>query len=81
MTTEQLAERLKCENVPRNYYSLDGGLPLERWCLNNDAGVFEVYYSERGKKEWIAVFADEDDACEYLYQRIINTMRHMKGHT
>ncbi len=74
MTKVELENRLKSENVPKEMYSLDGGLPGECLCLGRTGLVWEVYYSERGLKTDLKQFASEHDACEYFYQRLKDMM-------
>jgi hypothetical protein len=47
-------------------YSLGGGLPNERYVLDQESDGWAVYYSERGQKSNKLVFETEDQACRYL---------------
>lgn len=42
------------------------------WCVeqNKEDGVWEVYYLERGNKNNLQRFADEDQACCYMLGRL-----------
>lgn len=71
MTKVQLLEILMQKNIPNDLYSLKGGLPNERYCLNEFNGNWEVYYSERGVKSQLKDFSNEEEACEYLYNKLI----------
>lgn len=53
-------------HVPKDMYSLNGGLPSEAYCINKIEGYWEVYYSERGQKSSLKVFQTESEACEYF---------------
>lgn len=53
-------------NVPMDAYSLNGGLPNETYCIGNNHGTWEVYYSERGHKIGLTKFRKEDEACNYF---------------
>lgn len=43
LTKWELRQRLRTENVPEDCYSLDGGLPEERYCLAKSDSGWEVY--------------------------------------
>ena len=52
MTVNELEKILIQKDVPQNLYSiLVGGFPNEAFCLVKSDSAWEVYYSERGKKE------------------------------
>ena len=71
MTVTELKHELVRQRVPNNLYSLlAGGLPNEVFCLVYEKGVWEVYYSERGKKRGAKAFASESDACAYLLRKL-----------
>lgn len=69
MNRNDLLEILRRENIPENAYSLFGGLPNEKFCINK-MEYWEVYYSERGIKTQLKKFDTEDKACEYLYKKL-----------
>lgn len=66
----QELERILVDKKISSDYSLDGGLPSEVFCLNENNGKWEVYYSERGNKSDLKVFDNESDACEYFLREI-----------
>lgn len=70
MKKSELRKKLKKENIPKCYYSLDGGLPNEAYCLSKVKNGWEVYYSERGLKSGLKIFASETEACNYIYNLI-----------
>ncbi|WP_349407778.1 hypothetical protein [Pseudalkalibacillus sp. SCS-8] len=72
MNIQKLKEVLEKKNIPSHYYSLDGGLPNDAWCLRKSAVRWEVYYSERGKKYSVKEFTSEEEACNYLYNKLSN---------
>lgn len=53
-------------------YSLGGGLPNERYVLDQEAKGWVVYYSERGQQSGKRVFDTEDEACRYLLKLLTN---------
>jgi hypothetical protein len=75
MKKYDLQKILRNENVPQDSYYLDGGYPNEAYCLGFNEDVWEVYYSERGKKTSLKTFADEEDACNYFYNWLINGLK------
>jgi hypothetical protein len=67
MTRGELKKILDQEGFNPKRYSLRGGLPDERYCLDRlSDGRWSVYGSERGQKVAERVFATESEACEYL---------------
>lgn len=77
MKKNELEQRLINENVNPYSYSLVGGLPNEAFCIGKNGDVWEVYYSERGSKSSLKTFLSEDEACDYFYKWIIDTMKSM----
>ncbi|MGH7144436.1 MAG: hypothetical protein ACRD22_05745 [Terriglobia bacterium] len=70
MTKIELLKLLKCEGFRADAYSLDGGVPEERYCLDYCHGIWSVYYSERGLQSGKREFSLESDACEFFLKLI-----------
>jgi hypothetical protein len=70
MTVPELHARLLRENINRNAYQLTDGLPNEALKLNQHQSHWEVYYSERGQKTGLQLFATETEACTYFYTAV-----------
>lgn len=70
MNIIELKKIFEDENVPRELYSLKGGLPNESYCIEQVNGQWEVYYSERGSKSSLKFFDTEEKACLYLYKSV-----------
>lgn len=70
MNKEKLRSILLNKGISRSYYSLEGGLPNEKLCLDYENGKWIVYYSERGTRTGIRYFDNEEDACDYLLHAI-----------
>jgi hypothetical protein len=71
MNVKELLIKLLNIGVRRDAFSLDGGLPSEAYCLNNQVGRWEVYYSEKGQKSGLQFFDNEDDACRAFLNLIM----------
>jgi len=71
MKRRELKNLLIKENIPKTIYSLDGGLPNEKICLDFEKNKWIVYYSDRGVRTGLVEFAAEDDACDYVFNQII----------
>ncbi|TDF94671.1 hypothetical protein [Paenibacillus piri] len=71
MTKAELLKRLQNEGIPEESYSLEGGLPNERLCLEWKNNRWYVYYSERGIKTNTKDFLIEEIACQYFYNEIV----------
>lgn len=77
MNIKELESRLISENIQSDLYSLDGGLPNEAYCISQSNGSWEVYYSERGNKSGLRIFQNEEEACQFFYDSLIETLRDM----
>ena len=77
MNITELQERLIQENIPKRDYSLDDEFKDDAICLHyNEKGkVWEVYYSERGRKFSLQYFRTEEEACDYFYNWLIKTLK------
>ena len=70
MNKQQLEKILLLNKVPKDLYSLKGGLPNEAYCLEEENDKWHVYYSERGIKTSIGYFKSEREACGCLLKEI-----------
>lgn len=77
MTMNELKTQLMKSHVPEDVYSLIGGKPNEAYCLNHCSGRWEAYYSERGIKSNKKEFITEDEACNYFYNWITQSLRNV----
>jgi hypothetical protein len=68
MTLAELATKLSNSSVPKDAYSLSGGLPNEAYCIEQSDGKWHVYYSERGSQTGLKIFDTEQAACDYFFQ-------------
>jgi hypothetical protein len=68
---EQLRAATSKEGIRDTAYSLDGGLPPERYVLAIVDGGWSVYYSDRAERVDEAFFDTEDEACSYLLLRLV----------
>lgn len=75
MTMQELIIRLKNVGIPDDSYSLTGGMPNDRYCIEEVFGKWQVYYSERGKKYQEKYFTSEEEACEFLYSILANMFK------
>ena len=72
MNKNTLLEELENKGIRKDSYSLNGGLPNEANCLNQNDGIWEVYYSERGIKSGLKTFTSESDACKFFFEVVSN---------
>ena len=71
MNRETLRKIADSEGIRRDSYSLDGGMPSERYVLAIIEGGWAVYYSERRSRNGESRFETEDEACDELLMRLI----------
>lgn len=59
--------------VPDELYSLhETGRDDERFCLCKEGEQWQVYFLERGVKTTNKVFNTETEACQYIYEQLID---------
>jgi hypothetical protein len=72
LTKTELKSKLEQECVCPEAYSLDGGLPNERYVLSQETnGRWDVYYSERGQKTSLRSFDSESAACQFFLDKVL----------
>lgn len=74
MNRIELEKKLKSAKVSNSLFSLDGGLPNEKLCIDHENDKWVVYYSERGGRSGLVRFHLEDDACQYIYDSIMDVV-------
>jgi hypothetical protein len=82
MRISELRRPLAKEHFNPNAYSLDGApsLSYDRFHLEKDGGVFNIFYVERGKKEQLGgAYEDESDACNAFHD-LLCKVDHAKAH-
>ncbi|MFW6029468.1 MAG: hypothetical protein ACOCRO_04360 [Halanaerobiales bacterium] len=70
MKKSEFIKRLKKDRISERYYSLTGGTPNDKLCIEKIPGGWEVYYSERGDKYRVEKYRSEEDAYDSLYKRL-----------
>jgi hypothetical protein len=72
MNRTHLRALLATEGVDPNAYSLAGGLPEDRYCLEQlSRGRWRTYFAERGIRRDEREFDSESAACEALAKLIL----------
>lgn len=70
MRKQELKSALIKLGVPATLYSLDcNGRTDECFCLEFEAGKWNVYFRERGVKTTNEEFATEEEACQFIYEQ------------
>jgi hypothetical protein len=76
MTVPELRTLVRRAKVPDSFYVTDGSLGAgECVGLEQTAGGWSVYYSERGRKSLLDACPDEDTACRVMLCHIGRMMR------
>lgn len=74
MNIKELPRKLMTLGIPADAYTLLGGLPNARLCLNHE-DTWEVCYSDQGEKYDLRRFAREEEACVYMLFRLCGMCR------
>lgn len=81
MNREILEKKLEEKGVKNIYYSLYGELKPDSIVLYQNYKKWEVFYfSERGEKENEKIFFSESEACEYIYNNLIEAKKIAEEH-
>lgn len=68
MNLHELALLLDRSGIRPDAYSLEGGVPDDRYCIEKRGSLWYVYYAERGQRNVERLVITEDDACQYLLE-------------
>ena len=72
MNLESLRLHLKNLGISKSRYSLDGGVPNEKLCMElTQDGSWHIYYSEKGAKTTMSYWDDESAACQEFLKLIL----------
>ena len=66
MTKFDLQRELIKEGIRPDACSLEGGMPNDAYCLDENGGEWSIYYSERGSRQGLKLFSSESAACAYF---------------
>jgi len=66
----ELEKWLKENCYPMNSYSINGNAIHEGFGLENNGGLFQWFYTERGDKQTLEHFATEKEAVEYALKKL-----------
>jgi hypothetical protein len=77
---QRLRELAASEHIREDAYSLEGGLPFERYVLSVVEGGWAVYYSERGERTGLEMFETEDEACSHLLELLLRDSTTREGY-
>lgn len=73
MNKNKLQSLLKESGVPDELYNLcENGRDDERFCLKKKENRWQVYFSERGINTTDITFDTESEACQYIYEQLID---------
>lgn len=75
MTIKELQERLISENIDIRSYCINDSIGIgECYCIIKNYNKWEVFYSERGNKNNLTIFYSEEEACEYFYNWLTDSI-------
>lgn len=75
LTTEELQIVFAANDVPANYYSFGGMGGGDCYVLEQQNGTWKTFYSERGSAGDIRTYANEDEACQGMFQMVARMVR------
>lgn len=76
MNIRELEKRLLAEGCNPHYFAIEHQ-GSDVYCLQNQNGVWRVFYTERGKDDLpIYETTDEEAACEFYFDYITTKVRH-----
>jgi hypothetical protein len=67
------------EHIRDDAYSLEGGMPSDRYVLERTADGWSVYFSEYGRRRGERFFASEDEACCHLFELLVDDPTTRRG--
>ncbi len=67
MNTTKLIEQLDELNVNLRSYSIGGSFADEQYVIEENHGVWLVYYAEKGLRTGLQRLVSEDEACHYFF--------------
>ncbi|MFT9078669.1 hypothetical protein [Ethanoligenens sp.] len=75
MTIKELEMKLTSLHIPDNWYFIGGyGNDDQKYCIVSENRQWSVYYSERGARFKENTYSSEQDACEDLFERLVNKL-------
>lgn len=77
MNIRQLEKELDNLCIPKSYYSINGDLAADTYILNQVYSKWEYfYYDEKWNREGYKSFDYENEACEYLLEKLKNEIKY-----
>jgi hypothetical protein len=77
MNRQKLKIELEKQGIPKNWYSLYGEKIPDSYVLELSYKWEIFYFGEKGKIEDIASFCNENEACQYFYNLMIDSKKKM----
>jgi hypothetical protein len=73
MNIQELQNTLLKRGMRPNAVSFQTGVltAAEQYCIAQENGIWDVYYFERGNKNDLRHFPDENSACNYLSEVLL----------
>ena len=77
MNIQELKNKLNKLNISENWYSINGGLKTDAYILDYVHGKWIFFYfDEKGNREDEKEFDNEDDACTYIFKKLMNEIKY-----
>lgn len=69
MKIKEIENELEKNNIPKTAYSIEK-MEDETLCILKKNKIFEVFYYERGLRNSLKKFIDEEAACYYFFEEL-----------
>jgi hypothetical protein len=77
VTRDELAQALAAAGVDEREFDLNGSASIDdAWVLEDDHGIWHVYYQERGKRYDERHFLSENEACLFVLNKLAADASH-----
>lgn len=71
MTLDQLKANIQNYKIPEGWYSINEGLKWDAYILSKTNSYWEYFYNdEKGNQDDITIFQSEEDAFDFLWNKL-----------
>jgi len=79
MNIQELDRKLNVTGIPKSWYLINEGIKSDTHILEEYSGLWKYYYlDEKGNIRNECFFKGESEACQYIYDKLIEIHNHFK---